>query len=47
MPKGRQDQGCVPVAIAPLPRLLHQLFDFGRRQIFTGAKLGIWWASQD
>ena len=47
MPEGDQNQGPIPVGVATLPRPLDQLFDFGRRQIFAGPKLGIWWANQN
>jgi hypothetical protein len=42
--KRDQDQGAISVAVAPLPGLLDQLFDFGRCQIFAGTKLCIRWA---
>jgi hypothetical protein len=45
MPEDDQDQGAIAVAVAPLPRLLHELFDFGRRQVFAGTKFGIWRAN--
>ena len=45
VPKGGQDQGRVPVPVATLARLLDELLDFGRRQIFAGTELRIWRAS--
>jgi hypothetical protein len=45
--EGNQDQGSVPVAVPPLSRLLDQLFDLGRRQVFAGPQLGIWQPNQN
>ena len=41
MPKGNQDERGVPVAVAAIARALHELIDFGRRQIFARPQLGI------
>jgi hypothetical protein len=41
MPEGKQDHGCVPVAVTVAAGSLHKAFDLTLRQVLTLAVMGV------